>query len=124
MKKTQVDKVARRRNVDNEGWTELKFERRGGTVKYDSPTLKVAKHGIALYKTDLADGQAVRLFKKGSRVAIIADDGGPKKLKANKSGTKMAITGKCVVRDLKLEVGAAYAGVPGNVKGKDGWIFG
>lgn len=126
MGKKSAEKVVRRRdNGDDDGnWTELTFERKGAQVKYTSPTLKASKHGIALYKTSFVGEQSIRIFRNGAKIGIIADEEGAKKLKSNKSNTRVTIAGKNVVRELKLEGGAILGGYKGTVQGKEAWIFG
>jgi hypothetical protein len=106
-------------------WSEISFERSGGfkAPKFDEPTLKSSKHGIALYKTDLKDGDHVRLFSNGKRVAIMVDERGAKKVKSNKSGSRVQLSGKKVVAELKLEPGTILPGQLGEVNGKVSWIF-
>lgn len=109
---------------DTGNWTELKFERSGGfKTKYHSPTLKSSKYGVHLYKTDLQADQNVKLFKNGTKVGIVADDTGDKKLKANKSGSRVSVNGRKVVKELGIEPGIALAGTKGEIMGKSGWIF-
>lgn len=105
-------------------WTELSFERSGGfKTKYKEPSLKAGKYGITLYKTSFINEQRVKLFSNGSKIAIVADKDGPKKLKANKANTSVSIGGKKLAGQLNLEVGAVLSGTKGEVAGQEGWIF-
>ena len=118
--------TAKRIRQDTEAkgnWTELTFEKTGFKTKYTSPTLKSSKYGIHLYRVDFKDGQHVRIFKNGSKVGILADERGNKKLKANKSGSRLTIGGKKVVKELALESGVTLAGVKAEIMGKQGWVF-
>lgn len=120
----KAQKIVKRKKGE-EAWTEISFERSGGfkTPKFSEPTLKSSKYAVALYRTNLIDGQHVRLFANGEQIAIMQDEKGAKKLKANKANTKVSISGKNVVRELGLKSGDTLPGQLGEVGGKEAWIF-
>lgn len=117
-------KVVKRKKGE-ESWTEVEFPKAGTGFrsKYKEPSLKVGKYGLAIYCTDLKGDSQVKLFSNGSKIAIVPDPQGPKKIKADKKGRRLGIGGKKVAGQLGLEVGAVLNGVKGEVAGKSGWIF-
>lgn len=120
-------KVVRKRTEagGETSWSEINFERSGGfkAPKFTEPTLKSSKYGVALYRTNLLNDQHVRLFANGKKVAVMADERGAKKLKANKSNSRVVIPGKNVLKELNIEAGVIMPGHLGEVNGKEAWIF-
>ena len=104
-------------------WTEYEFKSGGLKTKFTTPTLKVTKSSIALYKTDFSDGQTVRIYQNGPAIGVVSDATATKKLRGNKCGSRVSINSRKMIRELGLEPGKALPGQKGEVNGKPGWIF-
>ena len=118
-------KVVKRKKGEVD-WQEVEFPRASGGFrsKYKEPSLRATKYGISLYCCDGLEGEMqVAIFSNGSKIAIVADDNGPKKIKADKKGRRLSLPGKKMAAQLGLEIGAMLIGEKGKVSGKQGWIF-
>lgn len=118
--------VRKRTEVDGQtSWKEIEFPRAGTGFrsKYTEPTLRATKYGLSIYQTDFVGDDKVKFFKNGSRIAIVADAEGPKKIKSDKKGKRLSLPGKKVAEQLGLEIGAVLTGTKGEIAGKSGWIF-
>ncbi len=115
-------KVVKRKRGE-EAWTEVEFPRATAfRSKYVTPTLRATKYGLVFYCTDLVDGQ-VKIFSNGSKVAIVPDAEGPKRLKQDKRSRKLTIGGKKTTEQVGLTIGQTLAGTKGEIMGQQGWVF-
>ncbi|MCK4488071.1 MAG: hypothetical protein KAU38_15100 [Desulfobacterales bacterium] len=118
--------VRKRTEADGEiSWKEIEFPKGGGfRSKYKTPSLKVGKYGLGLYCCDGLEGDMkVKIFSNGSKIAIVPDSEGSKKLKSDKKGKRISLPGKKVASQLNLEIGKVLSGSKGEIAGQEGWIF-
>ena len=119
--------VRKRQEASGEiSWKEIEFPRAAGGFrsKYKEPSLKVSKYGLNLYCVDFVANQPVKIFSNGSKIAIVPDDEGSKKIKVDKkTGKRFSLPGKKIPDQLGLEIGKVLSGSKGEVQGKSAWIF-
>ena len=104
-------------------WKEYEFKKAGFVSNITKPTAKVTKSGINFYRIDFPGGQPVKVLQNGSSLALVADEDSPKKLKANKSGSRVSLGSKKMVQDLGLPIGSDLPGRKAEMNGKDAWVF-